>query len=316
MNIRDLKYLVAIADHSHFGMAAEACFVSQPALSMQIKKLERVLGVQLIERTSRSALLTEIGKVITEHARDILYRVETMKEIAKQANDPHSGELHLGVIPTLAPYLLPHIIPGLSKLFPKLTIYLVEEQTPNLIAKLKQGKLDGALLGLPLIDEDFIASPLFKEEFMLAIPPHHPLLKRKRISIADLKNNVLLLLEDGHCMRDLALEVCHKAKALESKGFRATSLETLRHMVASKAGMTLMPKLAYKANDGVCYLPFTSPKPARTVGMVWRPSSAKKILLENIVGQIRKLMAKQKAVEIINTPILCHKTHIPKAFHF
>src|SRR3990167_4002588 len=128
MNIRDLKYLVAIADHCHFGMAASACFVSQPALSMQIKKLENSLGVQLIERTSKSALLTETGKLITEHARDILCRVETLKDVAKQANDPYSGEFHLGVIPTLAPYLLPRIIPGLSKLFPKLTIYLIEEQ--------------------------------------------------------------------------------------------------------------------------------------------------------------------------------------------
>jgi LysR family hydrogen peroxide-inducible transcriptional activator len=310
MNIRDLKYLVAIADHCHFGRAASACFVSQPALSMQIKKLENTLGVQLIERTNKSALLTETGKLITEHARNILCRVETIKEVAKQAKDPYSGELHLGVIPTLAPYLLPHIIPGLSKIFPKLTIYLIEEQTPRLIEKLKQGKLDGALLGLPLIEKDFIAFPLFEEEFMLAIPPNHSLSKRKMIRISDLENKVLLLLEDGHCMRDLALELCYRAKASESKGFQATSLETLRHMVASKAGITLMPKLAYKSNDGVYYLPFSSPKPSRVIGVVWRPSSAKKILLGNIVGQIRNFMSKQKAVRVIDTPIFCHK--VPK----
>lgn len=307
MNIRDLKYLVAIADHNHFGMAAEACFVSQPALSMQIKKLEMVLGVQLIERTTKSALLTDIGKLITEHARDILCRVETMKELAKQANDPYSGELHLGVIPTLAPYLLPYIIPHLSKLFPKLTIFLVEEQTSSLIAKLKQGKLDAALLGLPLVEEDFTALPLFEEEFLLAIPPNHSLAKRKNVRVSDLENKILLLLEDGHCMRDLALELCYRAKASESKGFQATSLETLRHMVASKAGITLMPKLAYKSNDGVCYLPFTSPKPSRIAGIVWRPSSAKKNVLTDIAAQIRKCMTKQKAVTVINTPILCRK---------
>ena len=308
MNIRDLKYLVAIADHSHFGMAAEACFVSQPALSMQIKKLEGVLGVQLIERTTKSALLTEIGKLMTEHARDILYRVEAMKEAAKEAKDPYSGELHLGVIPTLAPYLLPHIIPSLTKIFPKLSIFLVEDQTPNLLTKLKQRKLDGALVGLPLIHDDFFALPLFEEEFLLALPPNHPLSKRKSIRISDLENKVLLLLEDGHCMRDFALELCYRAKASEAKGFQATSLETLRHMVASKAGITLMPKLAIKPNDGVSYLPFHSPKPARIVGMVWRSSSAKKILLESIVAHIRKSMAKQKAVKVIHTPILCHKT--------
>lgn len=307
MNIRDLQYLVAMAEHNHFGIAAEACFVSQPALSMQIKKLESVLGVQLIERTSKSALLTEIGKLLTEHARDILYKVEVMKEAAKQAKDPYSGELHLGIIPTLAPYLLPHIIPVLSKLFPKLTIYLVEEQTQVLITKLKQGKLDGALIGLPHVDEEFIALPIFEEEFLLAIPSNHPLSKRKIIRLPDLENKILLLLEDGHCMRDLALELCYRAKASEAKGFQATSLETLRHMVASKAGITLMPKLAYKSNDGICYLPFSSPKPARIVGMVWRSSSAKKILLQEMVVQIRKCMTKQKAVKIINTPILCRK---------
>ena len=308
MNIRDLTYLVAIADHCHFGMAAEACFVSQPALSMQIKKLENLLGVQLIERTSKAALLTDVGKLITEQARDILCRVATLKEIAKQANDPYSGELHLGVIPTLAPYLLPHIIPGLTKLFPKLTIYLLEEQTETLISKLKQGKLDGALLGLPLADGDFVAAALFEEEFMLATPSNHALAKRKIVKLSDLENKVLLLLEDGHCMRDLALELCYRAKATEVKSFQATSIETLRHMVASKAGMTLMPKLAYQSNDGVCYLPFSSPKPARIIGMMWRSSSAKKIVLENVVQQIRKMMAKQKAVKVINTPILCQKT--------
>lgn len=305
MNLRDLQYLVAIADHGHFGMAADTCFVSQPALSMQIKKLENTLGVQLIERTSKSALLTEVGKTITAHARDILCRVDTLKEIAKQAKDPFSGELHLGIIPTLAPYLLPHIIPGLTKTYPKLTIYLVEEQTSRLIAKLKQGKIDGAIVGLPLIDEDFTALPLFEEEFMLAVPPNNPLSKRKNVRLSDLENKTLLLLEDGHCMRDLALEVCYRAKAIESKGFQATSLETLRHMVASKAGMTLMPKLAYKSNDGICYLTFIAPRPARIAGIAWRSSSAKKILLEHLVGQIRRLMTKHKAVKVINTSIIC-----------
>jgi LysR family hydrogen peroxide-inducible transcriptional activator len=299
MSLRDLKYLVAIADHCHFGLAAEVCFVSQPALSIQIKKLENTLGVQLVERTNKSVLLTEIGKLITEQAREVLSRVDTMKEMARQANDPHGGELHLGVIPTLAPYLLPHILPGLLKIFPKLSIYLVEEQTANLITKLKKGRLDGALLGLPLVDEDFSALPLFEEEFMLAIPTDHMLSKRKTIRLSDLENKTLLLPEDGHCMRDLALELCYKAKASEAKGFQATSLETLRHMVACKMGITLMPKLSYRPHDGISYLPFSSPKPTRVLGMVWRPSSAKKILLEEMGGHIRKFMAKQAAVKVL-----------------
>lgn len=308
MNIRDLKYLVALAEHCHFGKAAEACFVSQPALSMQIKKLEDVLGTKLIERTNKNIFLTDIGKLITQHARDILYRVDEVRELAKQAKDPYSGEFHLGVFPTLAPYLLPHIMPSLSKLFPNLTIYLIEETTSNLLTKLSEGKLDGALLALPVIDEDFVALPLFEEEFVLALPSNHKLAKRKYAKLTDLENNNLMLLTDGHCLRDQALAICHNVKAAESKKFRATSLETLRHMVAAKSGMTLMPKLACKSNDGISYVPFNAPKPSRTIGMIWRPSSSKKILLENIVSQIRKIMLKQnKLVRVINTPIQCSR---------
>lgn len=315
MNIRDLKYLIAVAEHCHFGHAADACFVSQPALSMQIKKLEDTLGVQLIERTNKSVFLTEIGKQITQHARDIIYRVDIMRDVARQAKDPYSGEVRIGVIPTLAPYLLPHIIPGLAQQFPNLKIFLHEEQTEHLIVKLKHGKLDAALFGLPLIDEDFTALPLFEEELLLAIPFSHPFSKRKSIKPADLANKTLLLLEDGHCLRDQVLSLCHSVNALADKSFQATSLETLRHMVASNAGITLIPKLACRTNDGLCYLPFSSPKPTRMLGLIWRPSTAKKMLLENMVVHIRKLLTKQKTVKIINTSILCQKSQ-PGNRHF
>lgn len=300
MNIRDLQYLVAVADHRHFGEAASACYVSQPALSMQLKKLETLLGVQLIERTSKSAMLTETGELITEQARHILSQVNSIKDIAKQATDPFSGECHLGIIPTLAPYLLPHLIPGLTKAFPKLTIYLVEEQTTRLKEKLRQGKLDAALLGLPLAENEFNSSALFNEEFILALPANHALSKQKNIRLSHLENNILLLLEDGHCMRDIALDVCHKANASESKGFRATSLETLRHMVAANAGITLMPKLAQQTNDGIMYRPFSEPKPVRTIGLVYRHSSAKKILLEKMALEIKRSLKKHPSVTVIN----------------
>jgi len=300
MNLRDLKYLIAVAEHRHFGNAAEACFVSQPALSMQIKKLEESLGVQLIERTNKSVFLTDIGKEITEHARDIVYRIDAMRDIAKQAKDPYRGELRIGIIPTLAPYLLPHIIPGLTRLFPHLKIYLHEEQTDHLIMKLKHGKLDAALFGLPLSDDNFAALPLFEEELLLATPLNHPFSKRKSIHHADLANKTLLLLEDGHCLRDQALSLCDAVNATADKSFQATSLETLRHMVASQAGITLMPKLACKTNDGICYLSFRSPKPTRMLGLIWRPSTAKKILLKNVGMQIRKLLSRQKIVRVIN----------------
>lgn len=288
MNIRDFKYLIAISDYGHFGKAAEACFVSQPALSMQIKKLEETLGVVLIERDNKHIYFTEIGKLIVQQAREIIERVDSIQHIAAQSKDPFCSDLHIGIIPTLAPYLLPLIIPNLSKLYPKLNLYLIEDITPNLVTKLMEGKLDAALLALP-IDSNLVAIPLFEEDFLLATPCNHPLSKYKTIHLADLENKTLLLLEEGHCLRDQALAVCNKAQASEANTFRATSLETLRHMVASGVGMTLLPKLACRGNDGVCYIPFSSPTPHRTIGIIWRKSSSKKILLEKLSDQIKNL---------------------------
>lgn len=305
MNIRDFKYLVAIADHCHFGKAASACFVSQPALSMQIKKLENSLGIKLIERTNKLTFLTETGKLIATQARDLLHQVDVIKEIAKLAGDPFSSECHLGIIPTLAPYLLPYIIPGITQKWPNLKIYLTEEQTGNLITKLKQGRLDAALLGLPIVDEEFDALPLFKEELRLALPESHPLAKRKYIRNIDLEKKALLLLEDGHCLRDQILALCQSVNAFADISFQATSLETLRYMVASKVGITLMPNLACRQRDGICYLPFSAPQPKRTIGIIWRTTSTKKILLENLIERIRQLLSKQQAVKVMHTPLRC-----------
>lgn len=298
MNIRDLKYLIAVADYGHFGNAAESCFVSQPALSMQIKKLEDTLGVQLIERTNKSVRLTEIGKLITAQARDILCSVDRLKETADQARDPFKGELRLGIIPTLAPYLLPCIIPSITKIFPNISLFLIENQTTQLINQLQQGHLDSILVALPVIDSTFTTRSLFDEEFMLAVPAIHPLTKRKKMNYEALTNEQLLLLEDGHCLRDQALSICHLARARESGTYRAASLETLRQMVSANAGITLLPKLAVIPTENVCYLPFAAPKPSRTIGMVWRTSTSKKLLLENLLLTIKKIMAKQKSVSV------------------
>ena len=165
---------------------------------------------------------------------------------------------------------------------------MVEDTTLNLLTKLNEGKLDGALLALP-VEGDFTVHSLFDEEFLLAVPLGHPLAKQKTIKFSDLENKALLLLEDGHCLRDQALAVCHRAHASESKNFRATSLETLRHMVAAGVGITLMPKLSCRSNDGVSYLPFSSPIPVRTIGLIWRKSTAKKILLEHLVAHIKNV---------------------------
>lgn len=299
MNLRDLKYLVTVADCKHFGKAAEKCFVSQPTLSMQIKKLEESLGIQLLERTNKSVMLTEVGTAIAERARKILQQADELRVTAKAAADPYSGEIKLGIFPTLAPYLLPHIVPSLIETFPKLTHYLVEEQTARLLRKLKQGKLDVAILALPIVDSEFRSIALFEEEFFLAVSPHHALAKRKTIKQNDLLDHDLLLLEEGHCLREQALSLCQLVKAAEVKNFRATSLETLRHMVASGVGITLIPKLAAQMNDGIVYLPFSQPKPMRTIGLLWRATSPRSALIKDMAAVIKKVIEHRKIVKLV-----------------
>jgi LysR family hydrogen peroxide-inducible transcriptional activator len=296
MNIRDLKYLIALVDHGHFGRAAEASFVSQPALSMQIKKLEETLGVKLVERTNKSMLVTEIGKAIAQRARQVLSQVAEIHEFAQSVKDPYSGELHLGIIPTLAPYLLPLIIPALSAAFPKLSLYLVEEQTARLVEKLKNGKIHAAILAQPVVETQFSSTLLFAECFLLAVPNHHHLAQKKKIMQKDLDKQNLLLLEEGHCMREQSLALCQQMHASEMQHFRATSLETLRHMVAAGLNITLMPQLACQASDSIAYVPFRDPQPSRSIALFWRGSTAKRALLEEMAGVIRGEMGKRGVV--------------------
>jgi LysR family hydrogen peroxide-inducible transcriptional activator len=279
MNIRDLKYLIALSEYKHFGKAAAACFVSQPALSMQIKKLEESLGVQLLERTNKTVLLTAAGLQITERARKMLEQFEEMYHLAKLAEDPHHATLKIG------------IIPALSKKFQKVFFYLIEAQTSQLIDELKTGKLDAVFLASPLstTEPSFSHVIVFKEAFLLAVPRAHPLAKRKTIQKHDLENERLFLLEEGHCMRDQTLSLCEKMDATESHDFRATSLETLRHMVAAGNGITFMPQLAVQKNQDVVYIPFSAPKPMRSIGLYWRSSAVKKLLIEEIADFIQQM---------------------------
>lgn len=299
MNTRDLQYLVALSQHKHFGKAADACFVSQPALSMQIRKLEESLGVKLLERNNKSVLLTDTGLAITERARSILNQIDELRDLAKSSKDPFSGELKLGIIPTLAPYLLPLIVGPLSKKFPRVSFYLHEQQTAVLLEKLKTGQLDAAFLVHPVNQQKLSSSLLFEEEFMLTVSATHKLAKRKFIKQQDLDSQDLFLLEEGHCMRDQTLALCHKMNAAESQHFRATSLETLRHMVAAGNGMTLMPKLAQQANASVVYVPFQAPKPVRTIGLYWRVDAAKIVLLQELAQQVKKILDKHKSVTVV-----------------
>ncbi|WP_395303083.1 DNA-binding transcriptional regulator OxyR [Pectobacterium zantedeschiae] len=244
MNIRDLEYLVALAEHRHFRRAADSCHVSQPTLSGQIRKLEDELGVMLLERTSRKVLFTQAGLLLVEQARTVLREVKVLKEMASQQGETMSGPLHIGLIPTVGPYLLPQIIPMLHRTFPKLEMYLHEAQTHQLLAQLDSGKLDCAILAMVKESEAFIEVPLFDEPMKLAIYQDHPWANRERVAMSDLAGEKLLMLEDGHCLRDQAMGFCFQAGADEDTHFRATSLETLRNMVAAGSGITLLPSLS------------------------------------------------------------------------
>ncbi len=293
MNLRDLRYLVALADHRHFGKAAAACFVSQPTLSTQIRKLEDELGVVLVERAPRKVMLTPVGLDMAERARRIVAEVEQMKEAARRSQDPEAGTVRLGMFPTLGPYLLPHVVPRIRERFPKLELLLVEEKSDVLLARLREGRLDAGLLALPIHDDQLHTEFLFEEPFLLAVPEAHRLAKQDALSLRDLSNEKLLLLEDGHCLRDQALDVCQLAGAGERSEFRATSLETLRQMVAANVGVTLLPALATKPpvarSQNIHLLSFQDSRPSRQIAMVWRRSSAMGDFLLKLAQVFREL---------------------------
>ncbi len=293
MNLRDLKYLTALADYQHFGKAATACFVSQPTLSTQIKKVEEELGVTIFERAPGNVMLTPIGEQIIARAREVLREVDEMVTLAKRSQDPESGEVRLGIFPTLGPYLLPHMVPALHKEFERIEWFLIEEKTDNLTEQLKQGKLDAALLAMPINDEQLTVAPLFKEEFLLATPKQHALSRDKHLEMNDLKGETLFLLDEGHCLRDQALEVCKLSGAREQQDFRATSLETLRQMVGTGLGITLLPKLAtlpvVHGSEEIEVTPFVGEPPYREIAMVWRQSSPITPTLQSVAEFIKTL---------------------------
>lgn len=294
MNLRDLKYLVALAEHRHFGRAAAACFVSQPTLSTQIRKLEEELGLPLVERAPRKVMLTPAGQDAAARARVIVAEVEQMKEAARRSRDPEAGTVRLGIFPTLGPYLLPHVIPRIRGRFPQLELLLVEEKSDVLLDRLREGRLDAALLALPVIDDQLHCEFLFEEPFLLAVSGKHPLARRDHLDVQELSAQRLLLLEDGHCLRDQALEVCRLFGANEKSEFRATSLETLRQMVAADVGITLLPSLSVQPpvprSENIHLLDFTGEgQPSRRIAMVWRRSSAMNGFLLELAGQFKHL---------------------------
>jgi LysR family hydrogen peroxide-inducible transcriptional activator len=293
MNLRALQYFVKLADLKHFSKAADACFVSQPTLSTQIRKLEEELGVQLVERSPKNIMLTRVGEEVAERARLVLSDIEQIRAVARRDGNPADGVLRLGLFPTLAPYYLPHVVPSVRKLYPNLRLQLAEEKTEDILRMLRQGELDAALLALPVNDDGMTVEILFEEPFVLALPGDHPLAGRTGIMLKDLEDVELLLLEEGHCLREHALEVCALAGAHERVDFHATSMETLRQMVAADVGVTLMPVLAVKppiaATSNVVISHFADPAPSRTIALVWRSSSAHSPFTRELAGCLRDL---------------------------
>ncbi len=289
IKLRDLEYLDALERYKHFGQAAKACHVSQPTLSGQIMKLEESLGLQLIERHTRKIMLTPAGEQLIAEARNVLMAASTFEDTARTLLDPLAGDLHIGLIPTLAPYLLPHIMESLNEELPRINFYLHENKTQVLLEQLNEGKLD--LLILPWLDEmnRFERYDLFDEPLVLATHKDHPLSNQADLSLADLKGEHILTLEDGHCLRDQAMGYCFTAGANEDQRFRATSLETLRYMVSSDLGITLLPKLAatHHEQTPLHYSNFSDPQPARTISLVIRPNYSRMECARAIVRIVR-----------------------------
>ncbi len=290
LKLKDLRYLVALADEKHFGRAAQRCFVSQPTLSAQLKKLEDYLGVQLIERNPKQVTLTEAGEQIVARARRILEASDEVVTLARAHRDPLAGKLRLALLPTIGPYLLPRVAREIRKALPRLELRLYEYQTAQMLEKLHAGQIDVGVLALPVDLEGLDSRRLYDEPFTVALPEHHRLTKKSSLEVEDLKDEPLLLLEDGHCLRDQALEVCSRIGMQEKQDFRATSLETLRQMVATGAGVTLLPELAsrgaYGSARGVVLRPFVKPAPMRRIGAVWRKTTARKSAIDAVCDVI------------------------------
>lgn len=278
LNLRDLEYLVAIDELRHFGKAAERCHVSQPTLSGQLKKLEEYLGVSLVERSNRQVLVTEVGRDIVARARVVLAGAQEIEDVALSHRDPLSGRMRLGLIPTVAPYLLPLAMGSLRSELLDMQFQLQESQTHVLTKQLHDGELDLLLLALNVPGtEGFEEIELYDEPFYLAVPKGHALAEKSAIHHEDLSGETVLLLEDGHCLRGQALEICSTHQAREASHFRATSLETLRQMVRAGSNVTLVPELAVPLDhdEQVRYLPFVDPVPARKIGLLYRRSSSR-----------------------------------------
>lgn len=278
-SIRQLECLVAVADSRSFRRAATTLGISQPALSAQVQTAEQVLGLQVFERDRRSVLITPAGEDVVNRAREALIAVDAVGDAARQRGEPLVGSLRMGVIPTIAPYWLPALLPEVHRRFPRLELILREDQTSRLLAQLSAGQLELALLAIP-VPGDFTTAPVARECFVAAAPRGAALMKhRGKLTERDLDHEIVLLLEDGHCLRDQALEICKRAGAIESMEVRATSLPTLVQMVAGGLGVTLLPEASVptlvQKHGPIALAEFAKPVPGRNIGLAWRTSSGR-----------------------------------------
>lgn len=310
MTLTELKYIVAVAREKHFGRAAEACFVAQPTLSVAIKKLEDELGILIFERGGTEVSVTPLGLQIIEQAEHVLEQTASIKEIAKRNKDPLSGPLRLGIIYTIAPYLLPPLIKKMIETVPQMPLILQENLTARLLELLRQGELDAAIMALPFPEQGLNIQPLYDEEFIVALPRNHHWADRKAISSQDLKSETMLLLGAGHCFRDQVLEVCPEMSRFSTTGdgiaktFEGSSLETIRHMVASGIGITVLPRGSvnpHKTDDMVRYVPFAPPVPSRRVVIAWRKSFTRQQAIDAICKAVRE--CELEGVTLLDEPL-------------
>lgn len=297
MTLTELKYIVAVARERHFGRAAEACFVSQPTLSVAIRKLEDELGVILFERGGTEVGITPIGLRVVAQAQRVLEEGANLREIARQGHDPLAGPLRVGIIYTIGPYLLPKLVPTQIAATPQMPLLLQENYTVRLLELLRQGEIDCAIVALPLPDTGLAMHPLYDEPFLVAVPKHHPWAGRKEIASSELKDETMLLLGAGHCFRDQVLEVCPELSRFSAasegiqRSFEGSSLETIRHMVAAGIGVTVLPSSSLSMpgvqNDLLNFIPFKKPVPDRRVVLVWRKSFPRPAAIEALIESVR-----------------------------
>lgn len=296
LSLRQLQYVVAVADSLGFHKAAASCHVSQPTLSAQVALLESVLGVRLFERDRRRVLVTPAGEAIVARARRVLVEVDDLLNTATRAQSPFAGTLRVGVIPTMAPYVLPELTPAITKKYPGVALVFQEEKTADLVRALADGALDAGVAALESELGDTAHVELARDDFVVALPKQHPLAKKKQLSLDELEGERVLLLDEGHCFRAQALALCGKANA-EATTFRGTSLATLAQMVSSGAGLTLLPALAVAVENRRGQLeirPFSKPAPRRTVVLAWRKSSPFATAFEELGAVLRQALAQRR----------------------